>query len=83
MATDISTADLYVRLEPIFQDILDNDDLTLTPELNADDVDEWDSLSHIRLIVAIEQELGIQFSSIDVDGLENVGQFVALVKRKL
>lgn len=79
----MNAPNLYERLTPIFHDVLDNDDIVLTPELTADDVDEWDSLSHIRLVVAVEKALGISFTSVEIAGLENVGQFVGLVSGKL
>lgn len=75
--------DIYTALLPIFQDIFDNDDIELTPELNAGDVDEWDSLSHIRLIVAVEKAMNVSFGSMEISALENVGQFVDLIQRKL
>lgn len=77
------TSGLYDRLTPVFRDVLDIDDLVLTPELSARDVAEWDSLSHIRLVVAVEQELGIRFIAGDIDSLENVGEFVELAASKL
>jgi acyl carrier protein len=48
----MQTAEIYSRLTPIFRDVLDDDALVPTPELTAHDVDEWDSLRHIRLIVS-------------------------------
>ncbi len=74
---------IYEHLTPIFHDVFDDDDIILAPELSADDVEEWDSLSHIRLIVAVEKSLSISFSSSDISSLENVGQFVVLIKGKL
>jgi len=75
--------DLYARLTPVFRDVFDNDDIVLTPQLTADQVDGWDSLGHVRLIVAIEKELGITFSSAEIAGLENVGQMMDLIARKM
>lgn len=75
--------DLYARLTPIFQDVFDRDDVAPTPEMTAQDVDEWDSLSHIRLIVAIEQALDIQFSVGELNKLKNVSEMVAVIQAKL
>jgi acyl carrier protein len=75
--------EIYARLTPIFRDVLDDDDLVPTPELTARDVPEWDSLRHIRLIVSVERELGIKFTTAEIGALENVGQFVALIGAKL
>jgi acyl carrier protein len=67
----------------VFRDTLDLDDLVLTPELTARDVEGWDSLNHILLVVAVEQRFGIKFSTGEIDGLENVDQFIGLIERKL
>ena len=75
----MTDSEIFSRLTDIFHDVFDDDDIELTPDMTADDVDEWDSLSHIRLIVAAEREFGVSFSSSEVANLENVGQFVALI----
>jgi acyl carrier protein len=59
------------------------DDLVLTPELTARDVEGWDSLTHILLVVAVEQKFGIKFNTGEIDALENVGQFIDLIERRL
>jgi acyl carrier protein len=74
---------IYPQLTDIFRDTLDEPDLVLTPELSARDVDTWDSLSHIRLIVAIEQEFRIKFGTREIDGLNNVGELASLIETKL
>jgi acyl carrier protein len=70
------------RLTPIFRDIFDREDLTPTPTLTARDVAEWDSLSHIRLIVAVEKEFGIKFALGELQSLQNVGEMIALIEKK-
>lgn len=75
--------EIYQRITPIFRDIFDDDDIELRSEMTASDVDEWDSLSHIRLIVGIERALGVQFTTTEINNLENVGQFVSLIGQKL
>ena len=79
----MTVEDLYARLTPIFRDIFDDDDLVPTPELTADQVDGWDSLAHINLIVAIEQDFDIRFAAAEIEGLKNVGEFVATLAGKL
>jgi len=74
--------DLYVELSAIFHDVFDDESIVVTPQLTADDVDEWDSLSHIRLVLAIERKFGLQFSAAEVSRLKNVGEFVALIRSK-
>ncbi len=75
--------DLYAKLTPVFQDVFDLDDLVLTPELTAGDVDGWDSLGHIRLIVAVEKSLGITLSTAEISGLSNVGELMQVIARKV
>ena len=61
------------ELTAIFRDVLDNDALVATPELTAEDVEEWDSLSHIQLVVAIEKHWNIKFGSREIMRWSNVG----------
>jgi len=70
-------------LTPVFHDVLDNDSIVLSRELSAGDVKEWDSLSHIRLVVAVEQAFGISFKSTEISDLENLGEMVDLILEKL
>ncbi len=74
--------DIYERLTPIFRDVFDDDELVVHPELTAKDVAEWDSMSHIRLVLTVERAFGTRFAASEVAGLENVGQFVSLIKRR-
>ena len=71
------------QLEPIFRDILDNSRLNLTRESNASIVAGWDSLAHINLISAIEQQFGINFTLGELQELKNVGEMIDLMERKL
>jgi len=76
-------AEIWNLATNVFRETLDLDDLVLTPQLTARDVEGWDSLNHILLVVAVEQKFGIKFSTGEIDGLENVGQFIDLIERKL
>ena len=71
------------QLEPIFRDILDNSRLNLTRESNTSNVAGWDSLAHINLISAIEQQFGISFTLGELQELKNVGEMIDLMERKL
>lgn len=70
------------QLTPIFQDVMDDDNLVITPETKAEDVDNWDSLAQIRLVVSIEEELGLRFSAAEISSLQNVGDLIDLIARK-
>jgi acyl carrier protein len=79
----MDTGDIFARLTPIFHEVFDDGSLTLTPGLSARDVPEWDSLTHIRLIVSVEKAFSVRFSAAEVGGLKNVGEFAELVRSKL
>ncbi|MBL4844352.1 MAG: acyl carrier protein [Planctomycetes bacterium] len=70
------------RLQEVFRDVFDEDDLTITTETTADDVDDWDSLLHVTLVVNVEAAFGVKFTSLEVAGLKNVGQLMTLVEEK-
>jgi acyl carrier protein len=70
---------IYARLTQIFHVVFDEDTINLTPELSAKDIDGWDSLTHVRLLVTIEKEFKIKFSTSTIGKLENVGDLVAVI----
>jgi acyl carrier protein len=74
-------AQIYAPLTEIFEAVFD-EEITLTPELSAKDVDGWDSLTHIRLILTIEKRFNIKFSSSEIGKLENVADLVKLIKQR-
>ena len=76
-------SDLLARLEPIFRDVLDQGDLVVTRESSARTVDGWDSLAHINLVSSIEQEFHIRFALGELETLQNVGDMIDLMHRKL
>lgn len=71
------------ELQPIFQDVLDQPDLVITPQSNARTVEDWDSLAHINLVTAIEKHFKVKFALGELQELKDVGDMVALVQRKL
>ena len=79
----MESTDLIDRITPVFREVFDDDGLMITPEMTADDIDEWDSLSHIRLIVSHEIEFGVKFKITEISDLRNVGDFIDLLKSKL
>ena len=70
------------RLMPVMQDVFDDDDIVYADDLTADDVEEWDSLSHIRLMVAVEREFGIRFGSGEPEGFKRLGDLVDAIAAK-
>jgi acyl carrier protein len=73
---------IYARLAEIFADVFDEDSIQLSPALSAKDVDGWDSLTHIRLILTIEKAFKIKFSTSEIGKLEKVGDLVALIQSR-
>ena len=76
-------SDILEELQPIFQDIFEDDELSITAESNAATVEDWDSLAHITLIFAIEQEFEIKFALGELEAMKNVGDMVELMQTKL
>lgn len=70
------------EINTIFIDVLDNEDILLTHETTAADVDDWDSLTHIQLVVAFENHFGIRFTTMEIQSWENVGAIVDCIKSK-
>ena len=75
--------EIFEQLNEIFIDVLDLDECNLTDETSANDIEEWDSLSHIQLIVAIEKKFKFKFSSLEIMKWNNVGEMVNSLEEKL
>ena len=75
--------DILSRVQEVFRDELELDDLVLTDETTADDVEEWDSLSHVQLVVALEKDFDIKFTSREILSWDNVGDLVDCIGKKL
>jgi acyl carrier protein len=78
----MTEAQIYARLREIFEDVFDDDSIDVRPALSAKDVDGWDSLTHIRLILSIERAFEVKFSTSEIGRMENVGALVALIKTR-
>jgi len=73
---------IYARLKEIFEDVFDEESMTITPELSAKDVAGWDSLTHIRLLLSVEKAFKIKFSTSEIGKLKNVGDLVTLIQAR-
>ena len=75
--------DIMAQVQEVFRDELELDDLVLTDETTADDVEEWDSLSHVQLVVALEKAFGIKFTSREILSWDNIGDLINCIGKKL
>ncbi len=73
---------IYERLNDLFRDFFDDDDIELDADTTADDIDDWDSLNHITLMSAVEEEFGLRFTMGEVSGMKNVGEMVDIISKR-
>jgi acyl carrier protein len=74
---------IFLAVNEIFREIFDDPELSVTDKTDANDIEDWDSLEQINLLVAMEKEFLIKFSVDDVENLQNVGETVDLIIRKI
>lgn len=75
--------DITERLTKVFRTVFDDESIVLSPEMTADEVDGWDSLSHINLLIAIELEFGIEFKQNEIQSFANVGELMQCIEKKI
>mgnify|MGYP006420735717 CR=1 FL=1 len=73
---------IFEEVQDIFRDIFDDEELIITNETNADQIEDWDSLNHINLVTAIEKSLDIHFALGELEDLKNVGDMIELILKK-
>jgi acyl carrier protein len=75
--------DILQELTPIFREVFDDDSIVLTRDTTANDIDAWDSLSHMNMVMAVEVKFKIRFALGELPSLRNVGDLADLVQKKL
>ena len=75
----MSREDVYKRLNFVFRDVFDDDTIIVNDNTTSNDIEDWDSLEHINLIVAVEQEFNIKFKMNEVITMKNVGEMVDII----
>lgn len=72
----------FARVQVLFRDVFDDETITIEAETNSSNIDGWDSLMHINLVVAIEKDFKIKFALGELEDLKNVGEMIELILRK-
>lgn len=75
--------EVFTKITEVMADVFDVDDLEVTEKTSADDIEEWDSLSHIRFIITLERTFKIKFLNEEIAGLKNVGDLARTIEKKL
>ena len=70
------------RLNEVFRTVFDDDSIVVNRETTADDIEDWDSLEHIRLIGAVEREFGVRFTMKEVSTMKNVGEMMDIIAER-
>ena len=78
----MSREEVFAALDEVFQDEFDDDTLHVTDSTTADDIEDWDSLEHINLVVAVERRCGIKFTMAEVTGMTNGGELVDIILQR-
>lgn len=74
---------IYEKLTSVFHDVFEDDSIVLSPGTTARDIEGWDSLAHVRLMLTVERKFGIKFSASEIASLKNVGELASVIQSKL
>ncbi len=74
---------VYRQLNEVFREVFDDETITLNAQTTADDIEDWDSLEHINLMVEVEYAFGIKFNMGEINNLKNVGELVDIIMKKI
>lgn len=75
--------EVYERLNEVFRDVFDDEDITVNDATTSNDIEDWDSLEHINLVNAVEQEFGVKFDMGQIVSMKNVGEMVNIIMAQL
>ncbi len=75
--------EIYERLNGVFRDVFDDESIEVNENTTSADIEDWDSLEHINLIVAVENEFGIKFNMGEVTTMKNVGEMVEIIASRI
>lgn len=72
----------WQKLTEVFREVMDNPGIILEPSTTAREVPEWDSITHVLLVVAVEKRFAVKFTAAEIQSLQNLGEMSALIERK-
>lgn len=75
--------EIYERLNSVFRDIFDDESIVVNESTTSNDIEDWDSLEHINLVVAVEKEFGMKFNMNEVSTMKNVGEMVDIILSRI
>lgn len=75
--------DVFEQLNQVFRDVFDDEELVVDDSTTADDIEDWDSLEHINLMVAVEKQFGMKFNMGEVTTMKNVGEMVDIILKRI
>ncbi|HWB28498.1 MAG TPA: acyl carrier protein [Chitinophagaceae bacterium] len=76
----MTNKEILEQVEQVLKEELDNADIVVTPKTVADDIEEWDSLANIQVIIGLERKFGIKFTAWQVNGFKNVGEICECIQ---
>lgn len=79
----MTRAEAYEQLDRVFQEVFDDETITVNDKTTSEDIEGWDSLEHINLVLAVENEFGIHFNMGEVNKMKNVGEMVDIILRRV
>ena len=79
----MTNEEIYQALDEVFQDEFDDEAIHVEPGTTADDIEDWDSLAHIDLVMAIEERFGVKFTMGEVTGMKDVGEMVGIIQERM
>ena len=79
----MSREEIFAKLPSVFCDVFDIPSVEVSDRTTAEDIEEWDSLSHVQLVVAIEKAFGVKFTALEIMKWKNVGELVDSIAHKL
>jgi acyl carrier protein len=72
---------LFIKVRNIFREIFDDDSLVISENMLKTEIEDWDSIAHVNLVLAIEEEFSIRFTTDEVASVKSVGDFMAVIKK--